>query len=182
MNDLVYIEDHGLLGSEYYWNNYEKMNITREELLAIGMTDGRVRVHKDLIPGLVAADNAFREKGMRLYLKEGYRSNELYELAFRKRRERFGEDQTRKLMNIVDRPHASGRAVDVAPWDPQEEKEIWTRNKKDDPAALFIDFYKGKDDPESGRYQEIQEFMIATMLANGFSIGTLREYFHFNFD
>ena len=181
MNDLVHIDDYGLLGSEYYWNNHEKMNITKDELLAIGMTDGRIQVHKDIIASLQAVDKAFQEKGMRLYLKEGYRSNALYELAFRKRKERFGEKETRQLMNIDDRPHASGKSVDVAPWNPTENKEIPTRNKKDDPQAIFIDFYKGSDDDESKRYQELQEFTIATMLANGFEIGKLKEYFHFNF-
>lgn len=181
MNDLVYIDEYGLLGGEYYWNNHERMNITKDELLAIGMTGDRVQVHKELVAPPQAVDRAFQEKEMRLYLKEGYRPDALYELAFRKRTEKFGEKDTQRIMNMTERPHATGRSVDVVPWDPKENKEISARSNKDEVAALFIDFYKDKTDAESRRYQALQEFVIATMLANGFQIGRLREYFHFNF-
>lgn len=180
MNDFVYINDYGLLGSEYYWDNRERLNITEEELRAAGV-DGRVQVHKDLIPSLRVADKTFKEKGMRLYIREGYRPHALYELAFMKRKEKFGETDTRRIMNMEDRPHASGRAVDVVPWDEKENKEISARKREDGVPAMFIDFYKKRMDGEGKRYQELQEFMINTMLANGFQTGIKREYFHFNY-
>ena len=178
--NLVYIDEYDLLGSEYYWNNHEKMNITKNELIEIGITDSRILVHKDLIPPLQSVNEAFLTKGMRLYVKEGYRSKELYELAFRKRVEKFGEKETSRLMNVEDTPHTTGRTVDVTLWDHKENKEIEMRNKKDDPEALFMDFYREKTDSKSKRYQELQHFMITTMIENGFQIGKLREYFHFS--
>ncbi|HUC31097.1 MAG TPA: hypothetical protein VMR99_00200 [Candidatus Paceibacterota bacterium] len=118
---------------------------------------------------------------MRLYIREGCRPHALYELAFKKRTEKFGEKDTRRIMNMEDKPHASGKSVDVVLWDPKTNQEIPARKKEDGIPAMFIDFYKGKTDEESRRYQELQEFTIATMLANGFEIGKLREYFHFNY-
>lgn len=180
MRDLVSIADHGLLGSEYYWDNRERLNITEEELHVVGV-DGRVQVHKDLIGPLQKADKAFQAKGMRIYIREGYRPDALYELAFRKRKDKFGEEDTRRIMNMEDRPHASGRSVDIVPWDPKENKEIPARKREDGVPAMFMDFYKERTDEEGKQYQELQNFMIETMLANGFQIGKRHEYFHFNY-
>ena len=179
--DLIYTDEYGLLGSEYYWENRGKMNISMDELFSIGITDNRVRVHKDIIPALQEVDKEFQEREIRPYIKQGYRSPALYELAFRKRSEKYGEVETDLLMNIKDKPHITGKAVDIALWDPIEKVEIPTRNRKDDPDSLFIDFYKNKTDSESKRYQEMQDFIIATMTSNGFYTGKLREYFHFNY-
>jgi len=130
---------------------------------------------------LQQVDKAFQEKGMRMYIREGYRPHALYELVFKKRSEKFGEEDTRRIMNMEDRPHASGKSVDIVPWDPKTNQEIPARRKEDGVPAMFIDFYKERKDEEGKRYQELQEFMIKTMLANGFEIGRLQEYFHFNY-
>jgi D-alanyl-D-alanine dipeptidase len=179
--EFVYINQYGLLGSNFYWNKYEVKGITKEEILAVGLTDDRVQVHKDIIDILVKIDSLFREKGYRLYIKEGYRSKDLYDLVYRKRVAKFGKKETDSLLNMEAMPHASGRTVDIALWDPEENKEVYLRKGEDGTQALFVDFYKGKDAEESKRYQTLQELLIHTMQDHGFRLGKKREYFHFDY-
>lgn len=180
---MVYVDDVGLLGSNFYWHKLQTYNLTKEQLLAVGLTNGRAKIHRELIEPLRAVDQIFQtELGYRLYVKEGYRSPELYRLVYHKRVEMFGQEATDKLMNIKDMPHADGRAVDVALWDTATDSEIFLRDKKDDPEALISDFYKNNQaNPDSPKYQKLQEFVISTMQDHGFRLGKLREYFHFNY-
>src|SRR5258708_5952960 len=127
-DNFVSIADHGLLGTEYYWDNRERFNAT-EELKAIGVA-GRVPAHKDLKAPIQQDDKAFQAKGMRIYIREGYRPHALYELVFKKRSEKFGEKDTRRIMNMEDRPHATGKSVDIVPWDPIKSEEIPARRKE----------------------------------------------------
>jgi len=179
--DLTYIDEHGLLGSSYYFSSRSKWNITKEELANIGITDDRIQVHRDIVPALKAADEKFQKRGLRMYLREGYRSPALYELAFNKRKDKFGEKETNRLLNIKDKPHATGKAVDISLWDTVKEEKVPTRGDKDGLESLLIDFYKGKADSESKHYQELQEYIMNTMISCGFHLGKLREYFHFNY-
>jgi hypothetical protein len=47
--------------------------------------------------------------------------------------------------------------------------------------ALFINFYREKDDSEVKKYQELQDYLANLMMKYGFRIGTRREYFHFDY-
>lgn len=179
--NLVYINDYGLLGSNYYWNGYEKMGLSKEDILSAGLKDDRIFVDQEIIAGLKAADEIFRQRGFRLFLKEGYRSEALYKIVYKRRISKFGQQDTDKLMNIKEMPHAYGKAVDVCLWSESENSEVKLRNNEDGIAALIIDFYKDKNDLESKKYQELQEFLINTMLDCGFRIGERREYWHFNY-
>jgi D-alanyl-D-alanine dipeptidase len=178
---LVYIDEYGLLGSNFYFRNHESKGISKEEIVLAGLVDGRVRVSLEIIEPLKRVDEVFKSKGYRLYLKEGYRSKAVYDLVFKKRSEKFGKEETERLINIKDMPHATGKTVDVTIWDPKENKEVYSRNVKDGVEALFIVFYRHQNAPESARYQELQEFVIRAMLEQGFRVGVKREYFHFNY-
>lgn len=182
MQDLVYIDEYGLLGTNFYWKHRNKLpNITDKDLEQIGLVDERVLVHKDIIEILQEIDKKFQEKGYRMYIKEGYRSKELYELIYQKRVEMFGKERTDALLNMQVMPHASGKTVDVALWSIKEDKEVFLRNKDDGDGAYFINFYKDKDDAQSKHYQELQDLLINTMQEHGFRLGTKREYFHFDY-
>lgn len=182
MNNLVYIDEYGLLGINYYWNRRESYGISEEELENVGITNDRVRVHKDIIKALQEVDKEFKNIDYRLYVKEGYRPKELYELAYKKRVEKHGKEETDRLLNMTHMPHATGKTVDVTLWDPKEKSEVYLRDGDDGADALFIDFYKDKEDEKSRWFQEMQEYVIGTMLDNGFRLGRLREYFHFEYD
>lgn len=182
MKDLVYIDEYGLLGTNFYWKHRNRLpNITDEDLEQVGLIDERVLVHKDIIEILQDIDKKFQEKGYRMYIKEGYRSKELYELIYQKRVEMFGKERTDALLNMQAMPHASGKTVDIALWSVEEDKEIFLRNKDDGDGAYFINFYKDRDDAQSKHYQALQDFLINTMEEYGFRLGTKREYFHFDY-
>ncbi len=178
---LTYIDQHGLLGSNFYWHKYEANGLTKEDILSVGLTDDRVQVSTEIIDALISIDTEFQKKGYRLYIKEGYRSKDLYEMIYNKRVAKFGAEDTDRLLNMKDMPHANGKSVDVALWNPKENREVYLRNGEDGIEALFVDFYKEKTDEQSKVYQALQEWVIGIMQENGFRLGTKREYFHFNY-
>lgn len=182
MNDLVYVDEHNLLGSNFYWHHRDKIKgATVAELAAVGLKDERVQVHKDLIEPLKNIDKEFQKRGYRLYIKEGFRPRELYELVYKKRVELFGKEATDRLLNMKDMPHATGKAVDVSIWDESKNVEVPMRDKSDGDDGLFVDFYRNRTDEQSRKYQELQDYVFDIMKRNGFGLGTKNEYFHFNY-
>lgn len=181
-NEMVRISDHGLLGSNFYWNKYESKGLSRQDVIDAGQTGDYVEVHKDIIEILQKIDKKMQaDYGYRLYIKEGYRSKALYEIVYKRRCEKFGKEETDMLLNMKDMPHALGLSVDVTMWDSTKDKEVYFRNSEDGAEALFVDFYKDKDDEQSKHYQTLQEYLIHTMQDHGFRLGKLREYFHFDY-
>ena len=179
---LVKISNYGILGSNFYWNKYESKGLSKQDVLDAGQTGDHVEVHIDIIEVLKKLDQKFQDNlGFRLYIKEGYCSRALYEIVYKRRCEKFGKEETDKLLNMQDMPHSQGLSVDVTLWDPKEDIEVYFRNAADGTNALFVDFYKNKDDGQSKQYQELQEYLITTMQDNGFRLGKLREYFHFDY-
>lgn len=181
MENLVYIDEHGLLGSNFYWHQYDSKALTDEELKEAGLTSDRVQVDKSIIGHLVEIDKEFQKRGFRLYIKEGYRSKALYEIIYRKRVEMVGKEETDRLLNMKDMPHATGKSIDVALWDKEKGEFAPLRKKEDGIEALFVDFYKNKLDEQSKTFQELQEHIISIMQSHGFDLGTKNEYFHFNY-
>jgi D-alanyl-D-alanine dipeptidase len=183
MQDFVYIDQYGLLGSNFYWHKYENYGLSKEDIISVGLTDDRVQVHKDIIDVLVGIDKEFqKEFGYRLYIKEGYRSADLYDIVYKRRVTKFGKEHTDKIFNVVDKPHASGKTVDVALWDLETNKEVYMRNWEDSAPALHINFYRNREDEEARKYQDLQDRVIDIMLKHGFRLGTKNEYFHFNYE
>ncbi len=178
---LVYIDEYGLIGSNFYWHKYEAKGLTKEDILAAGLTGDRVQVDESLIVPLQSIERDLRPLGYRLYIKEGYRSRELYEIIYTRRVEKFGKAETDSLLNMEGMPHALGLSVDVALWSLAENKEVYLRDGADGVDALFIFFYKAKPGPEASAYQALQDTLITHMMTHGFRLGTKREYFHFDF-
>lgn len=178
---LVNISEHGLMGKSFYWYRYADYGFTLEELKNTGVVDDAVWVSAEILPALLEVDTELRKQGRRLYLKEGYRSPELYELIYKSRVAKFGQEMTDKLLNMQEMPHATGRSVDVAIWDIEADKEIYLRKNGDGPESLLIDFYKEANDEEGKRCYELQNFLIDLMLKHGFGLGKRREYFHFDY-
>ena len=179
--DLVYIDQFGILGSNFYWHKYAAKGLTKEDILAAGLTDDRVRVHTSIVEPLLAANRAFRTQGHQIYLKEGYRSKSLYEIVYAQRVEKFGKEETDRLLNMEGMPHAKGTSVDVALWSLKDNTEVYLRDGKDGIDALFVDFYKDRTDEVSKNYQHLQEWLIDVMQGQGFRLGSKREYFHFDY-
>ncbi len=181
MNDFVYIDEYGLLGSNFYWHHRADKGLSDQDLVEAELSSDRVLVHKDIIDKLVSIDKELQERGYRLYIKEGYRSKKLYETIYKRRVEKFGKGETDRLLNMIDMPHASGKSVDVALWEEKENKEVFMRNGADGTDALFVNFYKDKEDDQCQKYQELQDYVLSVMQDHGFTLGTKNEYFHFDY-
>ncbi len=181
MDDFVYIDDYGLKGINFYWQNYEAKGLSKEDVLAAGVTSARVQVHKDIIQPLLEVNNIFQDRGYELFIKEGYRSKALYEIMYQRRCEKFGKEETDRLINMKDMPHANGKTVDIALWDPKTNTEVYQRRGEDGIDGCFINFYKDKSGVDEKRCQELQDFTIKTMQSQGFRLGKKKEYFHFDY-
>jgi len=171
--NFIYIDEHDLLGNNFYWHNGIKIGIPKKELNRVGLQDERVLVHKEIVGALKNVDKFLQSKGYRLYITEGYRSEKLYELVHKKMQEKLGEEETNRILNIIDMPHATGKSIDAALW--YNGEKISLRDKRDGINGYFVDFYKKKN-------KRYQEFLISIMQDNGFRLGTKREYFHFNYN
>lgn len=180
-DNLVYIDEHGLLGSNFYWEKYAVHGLTKDDVIAAGVTNGKAQISSELIEPLKAVEKMLEEKGWRLYIKEGYRPKALYEILYTRRVAKYGKEVTDSILNMEKMPHALGFSVDATLWDTATNQEVFMRRKKDGIPALFINFYKDKIDPESQRLQQLQDFLAELMTKHGFRIGTKREYFHFDY-
>lgn len=177
--NLVYIDKHDLLGSNFYWHKGIEVGISKKDLAKVGLKNRRVMVHKDIIRALKNADKILQKEEYGLYITEGYRSKELYKLINERIKERIGEKETKRILNMIDMPHTTGKSVDVALW--HNGRKLTLHNKKDGIDGYFVDFYKqGKN--TNNRYQKLQKLLINIMQNNGFRLGTKREYFHFNYN
>jgi len=179
--NLVYIDDYGLRGTNFYWHKFEAKGLSKQDILDAGLTSDRVQAHKDIIAPLQSINEAFKSRGYELYIKEGYRSSALYDIVYQRRVEKFGKAETDSILNMADKPHALGLSVDVALWNSETDSEVYMRRGEDGTDALFVDFYKDKPEPESKQYQALQEWVIGVMQDHGFRLGTKREYFHFDY-
>jgi D-alanyl-D-alanine dipeptidase len=179
--DLVYIDEYGLLGSNFYWHKYATHGLTKEDILQAGLTSDLAQVSERIVDILVSIDKELQKDGYRLYIKEGYRSEALYNIVYERRVAKYGKEITDTILNIKDMRHASGLSVDVTLWDKKENKEVFLRSGEDGVPALFAHFYKDKSDLESRKYQDLQDYIIGIMMCYGFRLGSKREYFHFDY-
>jgi len=115
--NLVYADEYGLKGSNFYWYKYAAHGISKEDILSAGMTSGRVQIDKSLVEPLLDINKELAEKGWELYIKEGLRPKALYEIVYKRRVEKYGKEVTDSLLNLKDMPHSKGTAIDIAIWD-----------------------------------------------------------------
>lgn len=83
---LVKTTDIGIDGHNYHVVEAKLFNITPQELEKIGATQSEALVAERLLKLLQKADQQLRKHGYRLFVKDGYRSKKLYELAAKNRR------------------------------------------------------------------------------------------------
>ncbi|MCK9497660.1 MAG: M15 family metallopeptidase [Candidatus Colwellbacteria bacterium] len=179
---MVYINEYGLKGKSFYWEKADEYDITKDELRNIGIDSNRISVHEDLIAPLLKANEQFKKLGFEIYIKDGYRSKDLYNLVYKKRVKKYGAESVNKLLNVKTMPHSTGKCVDVSLLDIKTGKELKFKDRKDGPNALFADFYKNKKDAQSLKCQKNQALLADIMKNCGFKFGSLKEYFHFEYD
>jgi hypothetical protein len=55
------------------------------------------------------------------------------------------------------------------------------RKGEDGVPAFFIHFYRDRQNEESKKYQELQDYIANIMMSHGFRFASKREYFHFDY-
>ena len=155
----VFIDGYNLIWSNFYWTRRADYGLSEEELKNAGVENERVQIDESLVDSLKAADQELQKHGFRLYVKEGYRSPELYNLIYQKRTAKYGAENVNKILNMEDKPHATGKAVDIGLLDKETLVEVPTRKREDGPESLLCDFYRNKDDAESKLYQARQDLL-----------------------
>lgn len=179
---LVSVRESGIRCWNYYWHFRHELKMSEDELREVGIEGDELFVRPELAEPLKEADRKFREHGYELIVKDAYRSPELYELAYRKRHAVYGKTATERLYNMKDKPHLSGRAIDVNLVDPRTGEQVKMRDPKhDDDGAQTIGYYKDKGDATSKEFQRLQDLLIDTMLSIGFRLGKKREFWHFEY-
>jgi len=176
---LVNLSDFGIRNINYYWERKERYNLTEVELAAVGLINGQAQVDESIIPKLKMANELLKPFGFELIVKDAYRSKELYELIRKKRYEIDGQFNTDKTFSQIKMSHSTGLAVDVSLIDLKTELEVDMWDKLDWPDGIFINYYKLRQDPESKKYQELQDLLIGIMLKVGFKLGPRKEFHHF---
>ena len=183
--DLVNPKDYGIKADKIYYFREDirkKFDIGIKELELIGIRDGDILICSKIIKPLLKAREELMQHGLEIIIKDGYRSPELYKLAYQKRVAKEGSIITDKLFNLAEMPHKSGLVVDLGLLDSQSQEPVMFFNYNADGAeAWFIDFYKHKKDLESQKFQKVQDLLISTMIKCGFELGSKREVWHFDF-
>ncbi len=178
---LVNIKDFGLKGENYYWKRKELYRITELELAEIGVNSGDMYVDESIIQPLLNANSQLNKSGYYLFVADGYRSNQMYELVYKKRVKATHLNADPGAINLIDKPHSKGTVVDIALYDLETNKEIYLRDKQDDPEAYYVDFYSNKTDEKSKEFCRLQQLLKSVMYSNGFVYGVKNEYWHFDY-
>lgn len=174
--------DHGIQGINYYWVRREMYNLSIEELNNVGVFDEHAYVREEVIPALKNAQEFLLKQGFDLIVKDSYRSPELYNLVYQKRVQQHGKEETDRILNVVDMPHATGFAVDVNLINLQTHQEILLRNKTHGTDAFFVDYYKNSPLEEEKEFHRLQKLLAQSMLEHGFRYGKKMEFWHFEFN
>jgi len=179
--NLVKTDDYGVKGINYYWVRREMYDLSIEELNSVGVFDEYAYVDESIIDPLLSAQKSLEHLGYQLIVKDAYRSPELYQLVFQKRSKKFGEEQTKKILNTITMPHTKGTVVDVNLIDKNTGKELQLRDKGDGTNAFFVGYYKNSSNDQHKEFNRLQELLANTMLTNGFKFGTKNEFWHFEY-
>ncbi len=177
--NLVDVTEYGLKGQNFYFTRRKDYNLSLVELKQVGVINDHPWLDKDLIESLKKANQIFARNNYELFIKDAYRSPELYQLVRDKRYALHGRKSTNATFNAKRMIHASGRALDIALIDQKSGQEIPMRQREDGIDAFFVDYYKDRPNKESQEYQRLQVYLRETMLGLGFELGGLMEYWHF---
>ncbi|NTW62259.1 M15 family metallopeptidase [Candidatus Saccharibacteria bacterium] len=179
---LVNLSDYGIQSMNYYWERMDNFNISKDELINIGITGDCAQVDVRLVPRLKQANKILKKHGYEIIVKDGYRSKELYDLVRRKRYENDGKEVTDNTLSTGANPHSTGLAIDVNLVRLDDGVEVEIRDKDDWPNSIFKDYYRNKADPKSIEYQRLQDLLADTMTSVGFLMGKRNEFHHFELD
>lgn len=172
--NLVDVTKYGLKGQNFYFTRRKDYNLNLAELKQVGVVNDHPWLDKDLIEPLKKANQIFASDNYELFIKDAYRSPQLYQLVRDKRYALHGRKSTDATFNAKRMIHASGRALDIALIDVKSGEEIQMRWREDGIEAFFVDYYKDRADEAGQEYQRLQVYLREIMTSLGFELGGLR--------
>jgi prolyl-tRNA synthetase len=186
--DLVSLKDYDIDSINFYFEKSDTYNITKDELAAIWVTDNVCKVNKQVGTQLKKVNNELQKQGYKLYVKDAYRSQALYDLVYKKRIALHGKENVDKIFKPIRAIHATGNAVDVSMIDMKTWQEVAFRNdfdsagnKKshDEIISSFKTFaYENSNNINEKQFHIMRTILRRAMNKYGF-IGLLHEYRHF---
>lgn len=178
--NFVSLQLYGFRCENYYFGaGGQKLGLTSDHLAAVGLVDDTLWVDRSVLSGLDMASKVMSRFGFGIIITDAWRPYALYG-TIEKLMMEGNSKSLLPLMNLKDRPHSTGMAIDIIPVDLRTGEKCRTRNQaRDGIAACLVDYYKHKHDPESVEYQRIQEILVISFKAAGFRLGTKKEYWHF---
>lgn len=171
---LVNIFSYWIKGENYYFKNAERIWFTKEDLENLNITKD-IYISDEIIDLLVLINNELKQHWFELFIKEGYRSPEVYERAYELRLKKWGKENTDRLLNMKDKPHSSGTSIDVWLYNVMLNKEEFLHKKEDWIEAFQKDYYFTKDN----HITKIR-FLLEKIMYKYWFENLDKEYFHFN--
>lgn len=183
--DLKDVSTYWLKWNNRYFINAEKFNITHEELAKVWVVNDRAYLNSVVCEQLVKINKELENYNLEIIVKDAYRSEELYELIIKKRKQKEGEDFVSKIFNTkLDFPHASGNTLDVAFINKDDWKQIKcfkdVENIEERRRSRSVLYCENSNDPEEIEIHKNRIFMRDVMNRYWF-IWIDHEYRHFNY-
>ena len=189
-NNLVNLSDYNIKSINFYFEKHKQYNITLQELADIGIVDNICRVNKKVAIALVEINKDLKNNWYEIYVKDAYRSQELYNLVYKKRIELHGKENVDKIFKPVRAIHSTGNAIDVSLINIASWNEIMMRNdynidetKKTNEeiiASFYGDAFKDSLNPEEMEFHHRRSLLRDIMYKHWF-IGIDHEYRHFEY-
>ena len=145
--NLVNLENYNIKSINYYFVKHKQYNITLEELNNIWINDNICKVNKNIAQILKKINEELQNYWLELLVKDGYRSQELYDLIYHKRIAIEGKEYVDKIFKPIRAIHSTGNVVDVSIINSITWEEIPMRDdydelgKKKDSDTIIKSFY-----------------------------------------
>lgn len=188
--DLVNLSDYNIKSINFYFEKHKQYNITLQELADIGITDNICRVNKKVAIVLININQDLQDDGYEIYVKDAYRSQELYNLVYKKRIELHGKENVDKIFKPVRAIHSTGNAIDVSLIDIASWEEVMMRNdynengtkktNEDIIKSFYGDAFKDSLSPEEIEFHK-KRALLKNIMYKYWFIGIENEYRHFEY-
>jgi D-alanyl-D-alanine dipeptidase len=176
---LVSCRELGIPSENYYFTRRDNFDLSLDELNNVGVTSEDNFIHPDLARPLQSAYQEFKKLGLEMKVSDAYRSPELYQLIYDKRVIIHGKEHTDNGLNMQLIPHSTGRAVDIQ-IRTNNGDIFWMRDeKKDGQPSWFVGYYAASNHERADEFLQNQQVLMNIMFAQGFVLGSKKEYWHF---
>jgi len=170
----------------------KELGLTRNFLMKTGLIDGTLWIHRDVLNKLSNVRTTLQGYGFDMLVKEAYRPIILdLEINRLLKEANLPAD---KLINLKDRSHSTGMALDVVLCDFDEYvdeeneggviqeigEEVDMKDPENhSPEINHVDYCVGKQDADNINYQNLRILLVKAFLNEGFVLGIEKDFFHF---